>query len=284
MGEVHIITDSSARFENRRFAEEYNITVVPNRVFFGDRMYLDGRDISAEEVLQRMRHDNAPLRVQGPTVEAFQEVYQQLTRITDQIFVVLHSQQLSEAYRHAQAACAGLLGRCDITVIDSQTASAGLGYLVEAMAEAVEDGARPDDLVRITRSAIARLYSVYYVETLDYIQRSGLLATTQSIIGAMLDIKPLITLEDGKLITMEKARTHVQAIDKMIEFVAEFTEIEKMCILQNTLRVTERTRILQDRLALEFEEANYPLMLYDPLIASYLGPDAMGMVVLEGEQ
>jgi fatty acid-binding protein DegV len=100
--------------------------------------------------------------------------------------------------------------------------------------------------------------------------------------AAMLEIKPILTIEDGKLITMEKARTHSQAIDKMIEFVAEFTHLEKLSILQNTLRVTDKTRMLQDRLALEFSRIQAPIMLYDPLIASLVGPDAMGMVVLEG--
>jgi fatty acid-binding protein DegV len=110
-----------------------------------------------------------------------------------------------------------------------------------------------------------------------------LIGETQAILGGMLNIKPILTIEDGSLIVMEKVRTHSQAIDKMVEFVTEFTKVERLGILQNVLRVTDRTRMLQERLALTFARSDYPLMLYDPLLAKLLGPDGMGMVVLEDD-
>ena len=139
-----------------------------------------------------------------------------------------------------------------------------------------------DEVVRTARGVIPRLYSVYYVDDLSYIQRAGLIGETQAILGTMLEIKPLLTIEEGSLITMEKVRTHSQAIDRMVEFVTEFTHIERLSILQNTLRTTDRTRMLQDRLALELSQVNYPIVLYEPLITTLIGPDAMGMAVLEG--
>jgi fatty acid-binding protein DegV len=99
----------------------------------------------------------------------------------------------------------------------------------------------------------------------------------------MLTIKPLLTIEDGNMIVMEKVRTHSQAIDKMVEFVAEFTHIERLGIVQNTTRTTDYTRMLQDRLALAFSRLQYPIVLYEPLIANIIGPEGMGMIVLEGE-
>ena len=98
----------------------------------------------------------------------------------------------------------------------------------------------------------------------------------------MLEIKPILTIEDGNLITMEKARTHSQAIDKMIEFITEFTHLDRLSIVQNSTKITDRTRMLQDRLALEFGRTQVPVLVYEPLIASLLGPDAIGMAVLEG--
>ena len=97
----------------------------------------------------------------------------------------------------------------------------------------------------------------------------------------MLNIKPLLTIEDGKLIVMEKVRTHSQAIDKIVEFVSEFTHLERMGIIQNSDRVSDRTRMLQDRLALTFQRIQYPLALHDPLVLSLIGADGLGMVVLE---
>ena len=99
----------------------------------------------------------------------------------------------------------------------------------------------------------------------------------------MLGIKPFLTIEDGNLVTMEKVRTRSQAVDKLVEFVTEFEAIEKLIIMQNSPYITESVRLLQDRLATVYGKRTYPTILYGPLLASYLGPDATGVIVLEKE-
>jgi DegV family protein with EDD domain len=282
LAKVRIVTDSAAQFEDPGFVEDYGINVAPLSIHFGAQSLQDGIDITSEDMFQRLRHSAVMPTVQPPSVETFAALFEELSRTTDQICALLHSQHLTRTYEHAQMARTALMGRCEIAVIDSLTASAGLGFLVQAAAEAAARGASLEEVVRIARAVVPRLYCVYYVETLDYVQRAKLIGPTQAILGAMLGIKPFLTIEDGMLITMEKVRTHTQAVDKMVEFVAEFTEIARLVILQNTLRITERTRMLQDRLALEFPDMDCPVMLYEPLIATHIGPDGMGVVVYEG--
>jgi fatty acid-binding protein DegV len=84
------------------------------------------------------------------------------------------------------------------------------------------------------------------------------------------------------LIPMEKVRTQVQAVDKLVEFVTEFSVIERLVILQNTLYSTEQTRLLRDRLAAEFPGRYFPAMLYGPSLAALIGADATGIVIYEG--
>lgn len=283
MPRVRIVTDSAAQFEVPRFVEDYDVTIAPLTVHFGSKTYRDGIDIDPEDMLHRIRHTDTPPSITGPTVEDFDTLYQELAKTTDQICVLTHSSQFTDTYANALTARGGLLGRCEIAVIDSRTSSAGLGYLVEEVALAAAADHDLDEVIRVARGTIPRLYSVFYVSSLDYIERAGLIHQTQAILGSMLDIKPLLTIEDGALITMEKARTHANAIDKMIEFVTEFTQIERLCILQHTQRTTDHTRMLQDRLALEFARLQSPILLYEPLTAAWIGPDAMGMVILEGE-
>jgi DegV family protein with EDD domain len=281
---IRVVTDSTASFESPNVIEDYDIIVLPLEVSLGGQSLRDNVDVEAEDVFLHLRHQNSTLAVQAPPQSLFETTFQELNRSTDQICVLVHSQKFSETFARAQAARAGLLGRCEIVVIDSQTTSLGLGYLVEAIASAASDGADIEDAVRIARNVIPRIYSVYYVDTLDYIQRAGLIGQTQAMLGAMLGIKPMLTIEDGKMIVMEKVRTHSQAIDKMVEFVSEFTHVDRLGIVQNTTRSTDRTRMLQDRLALAFNRVQYPVMLYEPLIASMIGPDGMGMYVLEGAE
>ncbi len=282
MAKVRIVTDSTATFEDPHYIQDYGIRVVPLNVHLGDQVFRDGIDISAEEMFQRLRHTQAQAYVSAPPVSTLERTYRELSRETDQICVLIHSQHLTETFARAQLARMSLLGRCEIAVIDSQTTSVTLGYLVQAVTEAADMGANLDEVVRVARAVIPRLYSIYYVDTLDTIQRTGLIGRTQAILGEMLEIKPILTVEDGRLITMEKARTHSQAIEKMIEFIAEFTHLERLSILQSTLRSTDRTRMLQDRLALEFARVQVPVLLYEPLIATLIGPDGMGIAVMEG--
>lgn len=282
MARVQIVTDSTAIFEDPNTVLELDIAVIPLDLEIAEKHYRDGIDIDAEEVLHRMRQQDVPVRVTAPSVEYLSNLYTELCQKGDQICVIISSQNFTKTFAHAQAARSVILGRCDIAVIDSQSLSAGLGYVVETVARRARQGATLDDIVRMARGMVPRLYSVYYVNSLTSIQRSGLIGKSQSILGSMLDIKPLLTIEDGELITMEKARTHSQAIDKMMEFVTEFTHIERLSILQNSSRPTDQTRMLQDRLTLEFGHSRYPVHIYEPLLASLAGPDMMGIALLEG--
>lgn len=283
MGKVRIVTDSTARFENGSAVKDYQIEVVPMRVHLGGQTFKEGVELDSEELFYRMRHGNVVPTTGPPSVEEFGEVFRKLGKETDQICVLTNSQHLSKAWHHANEASRSLLGRCEIAVIDSQTTSVGLGMLAEAAARAAAGHARLEEVVRVVRGVIPRLYSVYYVKTLDYIRRAGLISEAQAVLGAMLNIMPFVTIEAGMLIPMEKVRSHSQAVDKLVEFVTEFITIEKLIIMQNTLRITEQTRMLQDRLMLDFPHLDYPVMLYEPLLSSWIGPDGMGIVVLEGE-
>lgn len=284
MGKVRIVTDSSAHFLNPEVIAHYQIQVIPLTIQVGKQSLLEGVDIDAAAFFQLTAHGGPLASLSAPPVDAFAAVYQKLNRQTDQILSLHISRQMSQTWDHARAASKTLLGRCEIAVLDSMTASAGLAMLVEAAARTAEDGATLDEVVHVVRAMVPRVYSVFYVDTLDYLRRNGLLSEPQSILGTMLDIKPFLTIEDGELIPMEKVRTQAQAIDKLVEFVAEFSSIEQLVILHNAPHPTDRTCMLQDRLALEFPGHALPLMMYGPSLASMIGPDGMGVVVCEGEE
>lgn len=284
MGKVRVVTDSSAHFLDPGVIDRYGITVVPLQIHFGNQHFLEGVDLDAEDFFHRVSHGGPLPKVVTASVADFAMAYEQLHRETDQIISIHRSRQLGPTWQNASAASRNFLGRCDIIVIDSLTTSAGLAVIVEAAARAAAEDAPLDAVVRTVRGVIPRIYSVFYVETLDYIQHNKLLGDAQSILGTMLGIKPFITIEDGVLVPMEKARTRTQAIDRLVEYVTEFASLEQMMILQNTPYPTEQTRMFQDRLALEFPGREFPVMMYGPSLATYIGPDAMGVVVFEGEE
>jgi DegV family protein with EDD domain len=282
VGKVRIVTDSSAHFPNPDIVARYDIQVLPLTVQLGAQTFREGTDIDPDTFFRLASHGSPSGTLIAPPVEAFADLYKRLNRETDQILSLHMSRHISQTWENARAASKTLLGRCEIMALDSMTLSVGLALLVETAAQAAEDGADLEEIVRMIRAMLPRVYSVFYVESLDYLRHNGLLSEAQSILGTMLDIKPFLTIEEGELIPMEKVRTQTQAIDKLVEFVAEFSILERLVILQSAPYPTDRTRQLQDRLAVEFPGRQFPIVMYGPSLATMIGPDGMGVVVQEG--
>lgn len=281
MSRVYIVTDSAATIEPA-VAEQFDITIVPLTVRIDDQDFQDGADLDHEELLLRMAHDRIRPSIVGPTAEQFRRVYSRLTRRTDQIISLHSSANLSLVCREAQKAANEFLGRCDIVIMDSETLSLGLGILVQEAARLAKESIPLSRIMRQIRGIIRRIYIVLITNTLDYLEHSQLISPTQAILGTMLGIKPFMALEEGEIMPMEKVRSHDRAIDKLAEFANEFSNIEQIAILQSTLYPTAETKMLQERLELIAPGHEFPILLYGPLLASYIGPDGMGLMVYEG--
>lgn len=281
---IVIVTDSSAQFLNPAILRHFDITILPMTIRFGPEALREGIDLDADAFFHRVLTDGMPPpELVAPTTEAYVAAFSALIPQADAILVLTMARGMSDSFRHAQLAAQAMMGRCEIAVIDSMTTSVGLGFLVEAAAHAAQAYESLEQVVREVRGAVSRVYAVFYVETLDYLFRANLIGEAQAILGKMLGIKPFLTIEGGELIPMEKARTRNQAIDKLLEFVSEFSVLDRVVILQNTSHLTDQARMLQDRLALEFDGREFPLMMYGPSLGTHLGPDGVGLVIFEGE-
>lgn len=283
MTKAHIITDSGCAMSLSE-AEKLGVTLLPLGVRIGDKVYQDGIDLNREELLLRMANERIRPIIVGPTVEQFREIYSQLTRRTNQIISLHSSAHLSPVHHQAQIAAREFMGRCNIAVVDSGTVSLGLSILVREAVQLTKASMPLNDILRHVRGITRRIYIVFITDTLDYIEHSRLISPTQAILGAMLGIKPFLAIEEGRIIPIEKVRSRERAIDKLAEFVNEFSDIEQLAVLQNTPYPTEETKMLQERLSLIIPGKEYPILLYGPLLASYLGPDALGLVVYERAQ
>ncbi|NLF02746.1 MAG: DegV family protein [Anaerolineales bacterium] len=281
MPKVQIITDSAATID-AEVARELDIMIVPLVVRVRGRDYRDGVDLTAEELLLNMASERLRPKVVGPTSEQFLELYTQQTRSTNQLISLHSSGSLSPVYREARRAAREFLGRCDIMVMDSETVSLGLGILVEAAARMAQENVPLAEIVRELRGMIRRVYIVMVTDTLDYLEHNRLISPAQAILGTMLDVKPFLSIEEGKIVPIEKVRSRERAIDKIAEFASEFSRIERMAILQSTPYATEETKMLRDRLELVAPGHDMPILLYGPVLASHIGPDGIGLVVYEG--
>jgi DegV family protein with EDD domain len=280
MARVRVVTDSTAHLDPQ-IVDKLGITVLPMRIQLGAETLTEGPDFDKEMFFRQMARSSLVPRSMPPPVEVFERTYEELNRTADQILSLHVSDSLNDACRVARQAANRFLGRCEIAVVDSETISVGLGILVEAAAEAAAEGRSLDGIVRLIRGMIQRIYVVFFVETLDYLEREGRIRPAQALLGTMLNIKPFLTMEEGELIPMEKVRSRDRAVDKLFEFVAEFSDIEQIAILQSRCIPTEETKLLLERMNVAFPGLKVPIVLYGPTLAAHLGLGAIGIIVLE---
>ncbi|NOZ27823.1 MAG: DegV family protein [Chloroflexi bacterium] len=279
MSEIKIVTDSNAHLDPK-VREELGIEVVPLSIHVNGRTYQEGVNLTTEQFFRQLERSDALPIAMAPSVQTFANVYRRLSRSTDRILSIHMSSKMSETYANARAAAQGLLGRCQIEVVDSLSTSVGLGILVEAAAREARTGKSLDAIVRLVRGMIPHIYAFFFVETLEYLERARRIGQAQAILGTMLGIKPLLMIEEGEVIPLEKVRTRTQAVDKLFEFITEFTRIEQMVILQHGF--SDETAMLLERLELTYPDREFPVYTYSPSLATHLGPTAMGAIVYEG--
>ena len=285
MATVRIITDVTANL-SPEYVAEHNITVLPVQVRFDNREFLIGPDDSPVQLFRRMLDAPAqPAEATIPT-SALQEAYDTLSRETNEMLVIASSSKLSQGFDRARTEARPYLGRCRIVIMDSLTVSWGLGLMVKTAAKAAKEGQPLDEIVRLVRGVAPHIYLVFFVERLDYLERGGRIGQAQALLGTMLRIKPLLLVEDGDIIPLEKVRTRRMAIGKLADFVAEFASIQQVVILSSPLNGNANEMIdeLKEQLALALPERDFSVVEYDPVLACHLGPEALGVIVYEGLQ
>ncbi len=278
---VAIVTDSTAYFEPGE-AEELGIHVVPLNIQLGNSKFKEGVDIDTEELFRRQSYGGGIPASYAPDASTFEALYARLHRKTDQILSIHISGHLSDTIEKANQGADSLLGRCSIAVIDSMTTSVGLSILARAAAQAANAGEDLDEIVRVVRGMLPHIYMIFYVETMDYLERSGRIGKAQAVLGSMLNIKPILFIEDGDIIPLEKVRTTEKAIEKLFEFVTEFDNLEQTAIIQRGKNPNKEAKALRERLIQSYPQLQFPTIQYGPDLAARIGPNALGIVVYEG--
>jgi DegV family protein with EDD domain len=281
LSQTQIVIDSTAQLDPE-LAQQLGITIVPLEINFGAQKFREGVDLTTEEFFRRVAHSPVMPNAVAPTVDEFREVFATLSQTTDQILSLHVSGKLNDTCANARSAANHFLGRCEIMVIDSLSISLGLSILGQAAARAALQGATLDEVVRIVRGMLPHIYAVFITDSLEYLERDRRFTKSQAFLGTMLSIKPFLAVEEGEIIPMEKVRTREKAIDKLIEFVAEFSRIEQIAVVQSPSRAGRDARFLLDRLQSNFAQYEFDTMTYGATLGTHIGPHGLGLIAYEG--
>ncbi|MFQ6121527.1 MAG: DegV family protein [Dehalococcoidales bacterium] len=275
---VKIVTDSLSDI-SPDLAQELGITVVPLTVLFGHESFLDRVTMTTDEFYHRLTHGTIwPTTTQPPPGD-FINVYNKLAKETDEILVVTLSSKLSGTYQSALQAKNMMEGKCRIEIIDSLTVAMGLGLIVISAVKAAQAGASLDELVDLVHKAMPRSHLMAYFDTLKYLAKGGRIGKAQGLLGAMLSIKPILTVKDGEMSPVTKLRSRAAGMDYLYNFAAGFSRIEELAVEHAT--TPDDADKLVERLSSVFPKERIYKATISPVVGTYAGPDALAVTVLE---
>lgn len=278
---LHIVTDSFAHRTPQPGGLDARLHVVPNRLSIGRQVYREGVDISDDQAHQLLLHtDPLAVEIHAPTVSDYVAALRRLTDATG-ILIITPSRELSLSWKHARAAALQMSGMCPIAVVDSETLSCAQGLLVDYALAQAAIAADLDDLVQRVRGALERTYIALYIDSMAVLEHGRVLAPSHAVLGSLLGVRPLLTIENGQLTTMEKVRTRSQGIERLVEFIIEFADIEQAQVFTTRSQNSAGLKELIERLGLELPGVAIAVTTCGPSLAALVGSEIVGLVILE---
>ena len=214
---VKIITDSTSDI-TREQAKAMNIEIVPLRVLFGEKVYMDGVDLSSEEFYELLDKAKVMPTTSQPSPEDFLPFFNTAAENGDSVVVILISSKLSGTLQSALIA-KEITGYNDIHIIDSNSTIVGLRLLVEQAVQMRDNGMSADEIATNIMDMSQRVVLYALVDTLEYLYKGGRLSRAAKIAGTLLGFKPIITLKDGELSLLGKARGTKSALTTLLEYL-----------------------------------------------------------------
>jgi len=273
---VRIVTDSTADLAED-LQRAAGITVVPLNVRFGDQVFKDHVDLSSDDFFARLKTSPQLPKTSQPAVGAFEEVFRRYREAGDDVVAVLISGKVSGTVGAASAAAKSVDGD-HIAVIDSFTTSMALGFLALEAARLAKNGADRAAVVDGVRGLVPKARVLAAVDTLTYLEKGGRIGRARALLGSLLNVKPLITLQDGEVAPLGRARGRPQAIDRLVELLQRDGKLSQLAVLHGGALVDAQR--LKERVAGNYPGLEIRLAETGAVIGTYTGPGVIGFTYL----
>jgi len=288
---VRVVTDSTCDLPPA-LVRENGISVVPLTVHFGDKVFRDRVDLQPGEFYRLLAEGGEHPSSNPPRVKTFARGYGELAEGGD--LVSLHiSAELSKTVEAAREAAGVELGKLGsrpggeaprIEVIDSRSVGLGLGMLALFASRMAARGLGAAEIARHIRAMVPRVGLLFVVDTLDYLARGGRIGRAKALVGNLLGIKPILGVEEGEVVQVDKVRGGRGAHARIAELMAERVEASRpvaVGIAHAAAPVwADRLRqLLEER----FEISEHFLGEIGPVVGTHVGPGAVGAIFFQPE-
>lgn len=276
---MRLFADSASDLP-KEFFETEDVTLFPLRVHIGEEEFEDIRTIHSLKVYETIRSGVQPKTSQA-SPEEMQSAFEQLAKDKEEGYYIAFSSELSGTHNTAVMVADQVREEypdLKLTILDSKAASLGYGLLVKEAAALAKSGKTLDEIQEQIARKAEKLESLFTVEDLDYMARGGRISKGSAFVGGLLNIKPLLHVEDGKLVPIEKLRGRKKVIKRMIELIEE----RGNNLDQQTLAIShgddeEFAELLKQEIQNRFNPKNVEIHLIGSVIAAHTGPGTLAV-------
>ena len=275
---IKVITASACDI-SREMAADCGLTIVPLKVRFGDEEYLDNVNITHAEFFERLTNEQLLPTTSQINAYEYEEVFEKALGEYDEVICVTLSSKLSGTYQSAVMAAEQFEGR--VSVVDSLNVCIGQRILVLSALDYVKKGYPRQEIVEKLEEDRRDIRLIAMLDTLEYLKKGGRISPTIAFAGALLSIKPVISIENGEVALKGKARGSKNAKNLLTQFVAESGSIDferEFCLAYSGLDDTLLQTYIADSAYLYEGKADHlPVSQIGPIIGTHVGPGAIAL-------
>jgi DegV family protein with EDD domain len=283
MPNIAVVTDSTT-YMPAELVRKHNISIAPQVLIWGDQSYKDGVDIESQEFFTRLKTAKVMPSTSQVAVISFQEIFQDLVEKGYEVLALLVSAKLSGTVQSAMQA-RDLMGasRDKVHVVDSQSVAMALGFQALAVARAIEAGASLKESIALAEKSYEYTGVFFAVDTLEFLHRGGRIGGAQRFVGTMLNMKPILAIQDGRVEGVDRIRTKSKAHDRVLELTNE-----KVAGRTPVRLATLHANAAEDAKALlsRAEQALHPVESIftevSPTVGTHAGPGTVGLAFMAG--
>jgi DegV family protein with EDD domain len=214
MGKVAVVTDSTA-YIPPDLLQRYRITVTPQILIWGEETFQDGVDIQPSEFYQRLRTAKIMPTTSQVSVVTMQNTFQRLVDEGHEVLGIFISSKLSGTIQSAVQAREAMGAAAEkVAIVDSLTTAMAMGFIALTAARAAQEGASLQECQKLAEAAREHTGVYFVVDTLEFLHRGGRIGGAQRFLGTLLNMKPVLTLEGGRVEAVERVRTKGKAIER----------------------------------------------------------------------
>jgi DegV family protein with EDD domain len=281
MSKVAIVTDSTTNLP-KEIADQYRIQSAPASIIWSGEELQDGIDITPNEFYNRLdKAKEIPTTSQAPP-SAFKAIFDNLVAQGYEILTATISSKLSGMYSSAMQA-RNMLPHAKIEVIDSLTGSMGLGWPLIKVAQLAKKGAALETCKAYLEKALENVGILLMVDNLEFLHRGGRIGGAQRFLGSALNFKPILEVTNGVFEGLERVRTRVKALNRLVELVVDrINGREPVYLGVLHCKAPEIAEELSKRVSEKISIAQSIITELGPAVGVHLGPGTVGVTFMAG--